>query len=147
MIDSGVLPIEREVSFEMRINNWMFSVQILLYVVLLCLLPAYELSGKERVLKVTATAYNSVPRQTQGNPKKTAWGKKLAPEMKAIAVSNDLIEMGLRHGVKVRIEGLSGTYMVMDKLPKRWHRRIDIYMGKNIKSAKKWGKRKVTIRW
>ena len=131
----------------LRINNWMFSAQILLYVVLLCLLPIYELSGKERVLKVTATAYNSVSGQTRGNPKKTAWGKKLAPGMKAIAVSHDLIKMGLRHGVKVRIEGLSGTYMVMDKLPKRWRRRIDIYMGKNIKSAKKWGKRKVTIRW
>ena len=125
----------------------MFSVQILLYVVLLCLLPTYGLNGKERVIKVTATAYNSVPGQTRGNPKKTAWGKKLVPGMKAIAVSHDLIKMGLRYGVKVRIKGLSGIYIVMDKLPKRWRRRIDIYMGKNIKSAKKWGKRKVTIRW
>ena len=131
----------------MRINNWMFSAQILLYVVLLCLLPIYGLSGKERVLKVTATAYNSVPGQTHGNPKKTAWNKKLVPGMKAIAVSHDLIRMGLSYNVKVRIEGLAGTYVVMDKLPKRWRRRIDIYMGENIKSAKKWGKRKVTIRW
>ena len=131
----------------MRTNIGKFSAQVLLYVVLLCLLPAHGLSGKERVLKVTATAYNSVPGQTRGNPKKTAWGRKLTPGMKAIAVSHDLIKMGLRHGAKVKIEGLSGTYTVMDKLPKRWNRRIDIYMGKNIKSARKWGKQKVTIRW
>jgi len=101
----------------------------------------------ERVLQVTATAYNSLPGQTQNDPSLTAWGKKLVPGMKAIAVSRDLIGMGLRHGVKVRIDGLSGTYTVMDKLHRRWKRRIDIYMGLDVKSARLWGKRKVTIRW
>lgn len=67
--------------------------------------------------------------------------------MKAIAVSRDLIPMGLTHGVKVKIEGLPGTYTVMDKLHKRWRRRIDIYMGNDVEAAKKWGKRQVTIRW
>ncbi len=104
-------------------------------------------SEGQRLLKVTATAYNSLPGQTQGNPTITAWGDKLVPGMKVIAVSRDLIPLGLKHGVKVKIDGLPGTYTVMDKLHQRWQHRIDIYMGKDIKAAKKWGKRKVTIRW
>lgn len=104
-------------------------------------------SRDEQVLTVTATAYNSLPGQTQNDPSLTAWGKKLVPGMKAIAVSRDLIDMGLTHGVTVRIDGLSGTYRVMDKLHKRWKKRIDIYMGLDVKSAKQWGKRAVTIRW
>ena len=104
-------------------------------------------SEGQRFLKVTATAYNSLPGQTQGNPTITAWGDKLVPGMKVIAVSRDLIPLGLKHGVKVKIDGLPGTYTVMDKLHQRWQHRIDIYMGKDIKAAKKWGKRKVTIRW
>ena len=118
-----------------------------LLVTLVLLLPAFGISGQERVLEVTATAYNSVPDQTQGNPKITAWGEKLKPGMKAIAVSRDLIPMGLTHGVRAKIDGLPGTYTVMDKLHKKWRRRIDIYMGEDIKAAEQWGKRKVTIRW
>ena len=34
-----------------------------------------------------------------------------------------------------------------DKMNKRWTRRIDIYMGTNVKAAEEWGKREVTIRW
>ena len=106
------------------------------------------LSGKDdQVLKVVATAYNSLPGQTLNDPALTAWGDKLVPGMKAIAVSRDLIALGLTHGVKVKIDGLSSTYTVMDKLHKRWKHRIDIYMGNDVKSAKQWGKRKVTIRW
>ncbi len=105
-------------------------------------------SGKnERVLKVTATAYNSLPDQTLNDPSLTAWGDKLVPGMKAIAVSRDLIALGLTHGVKVKIDGFSGTFTVMDKLHKRWKHKIDIYMGTDVKAAKQWGKREVTIRW
>ncbi len=116
-------------------------------VILLCLLPVHGFGQSERRLAVTATAYNSVPDQTRGNPNVTAWGEKLVPGMKAIAVSRDLIALGLKHGVKVRIDGLPGAYAVTDKLHRRWERRIDIYMGKDVKAAKAWGKRKVTIRW
>ncbi len=101
----------------------------------------------EHVLQVTATAYNSLPEQTQGDPTITAWGEKLRPGMKVISVSRDLIPMGLTHGVKVKIDGLPGTYIVMDKLHERWTLRIDIYMGNDVKAAKEWGKREVTIRW
>jgi 3D (Asp-Asp-Asp) domain-containing protein len=101
----------------------------------------------EQVLNVTATAYNSVPAQTENHPSLTAWGDTLVPGMKAIAVSRDLIAEGLTHGVKVKIDGLAGTYTVLDKLHKRWKLRIDIYMGKDLEAAKQWGRREVTIRW
>ena len=96
---------------------------------------------------VTATAYNSLPGQTQGDPNLTAWGDKLVPGMKAIAVSRDLPSMGLTRGVQVKINGLQGTYVIMDKLHARWKLRIDIYMGTDINAARQWGRREVTISW
>jgi len=98
-------------------------------------------------LEVTASAYNSVRSQTQGNPSIGAWGDHLKPGMKVIAVSRDLIRMGLKHNTRVKIKGLPGTYLVKDKMNKRWSRKIDIYMGRDIKAARQWGKRKVTISW
>ena len=101
----------------------------------------------EREMTVTATAYNSLPGQTEGDPAIAAWGDRLEPGMKAIAVSRDLLGEGLTHGVEVRIDGLPGTYRVLDKLHWRWERRIDVYMGVDVGAARSWGKRKVRIRW
>ena len=67
--------------------------------------------------------------------------------MKAIAVSRDLIALGLVHDTVVRIDGLSGDYRVLDKLAKRWTKRIDIYMGDDVEAARRFGKQTVTIRW
>jgi 3D (Asp-Asp-Asp) domain-containing protein len=114
---------------------------------MLFLLPGCDAGKKEHVLTVTATAYNSLPGQTQGDPTLTAWGIRLVPGMKAIAVSRDLVRLGLTKGVEVTIDGLPGTFVVMDKMNKRWTRRIDLYMGTNVKAAEEWGKREVTIRW
>ena len=100
-----------------------------------------------RELTVTATAYNSLPGQTQGDPTLAAWGDRLEPGMRAIAVSRDLIPMGLGHETRVRIEGLPGEYRVLDKLARRWTRRIDIYMGNDVEAARSWGKREVRISW
>jgi len=122
------------------------TVALTLAIVIIAI-PCFSHSEETRVLKVTATAYNSLPEQTQGNPRLTAWGETLKPGMQAIAVSRDLIRMGLTHGVKVKIEGFPGTYAVMDKLHKRWKLRIDIYMGQDVKAAKQFGKRNLTIRW
>jgi 3D (Asp-Asp-Asp) domain-containing protein len=98
--------------------------------------------------EVTATAYNSVNSQTKaGDPTLTAWGDTLKPGMKAIAVSRDLIDDGLTHGTEVTIDGLPGTYIVRDKMNKRWEDKIDIYMGLDVEAAKEWGKRTVTISW
>jgi 3D (Asp-Asp-Asp) domain-containing protein len=104
-------------------------------------------STGQRSLEVTATAYNSVARQTSGQPNLTAWGDRFEPGTQAIAVSRDLIELGLTHGVEVEIEGLPGKYVVRDKMAKRWSRRIDIYMGDDVQRALRWGWRKVTIHW
>jgi 3D (Asp-Asp-Asp) domain-containing protein len=67
--------------------------------------------------------------------------------MKAIAVSPDLLKKGLTRGTKVKIVGLSGKYRVLDKTHKRFKRRIDIYMGKDVRAARSWGKRRVRIQW
>ncbi len=101
----------------------------------------------ERVLEVAATAYNSLPGQTEGDPTLAAWGDRLEPGMRAIAVSHDLIGLGLGRGAKVRIDGLPGEYLVLDKMASRWRRKIDLYMGVDREAAIAWGIRKVRIRW
>ncbi len=101
----------------------------------------------ERSLDVTATAYNSVPEQTEGDPALGAWGDELRPGVKAVAVSPDLLELGLTRGTWIRVEGLPGEYQVMDKMPARWERKIDIYMGDDVDAALEWGRREVTIHW
>ncbi len=97
--------------------------------------------------EVIATAFNSVSNQTNKNPAIMAWGDTLKPGMKAIAVSRDLIGLGLVHNTDVSIDGLQGKYKVLDKMNKKWKMKIDIYMGTDIKAAKKWGKKRVKISW
>lgn len=96
-------------------------------------------------LDVEVSAYNSVSSQTVGNPNIGAWGDTLSYRQKSIAVSRDLIEMGLVHNSKVMIEGLPGVYLVKDKMAARWKKRVDIYMGDKVEKAKKWGVKKLSI--
>ena len=77
-------------------------------------------------LKVVATAYNSVPDQTSDHPFLGAWGDKLVPGSKVIAVSRDLLKLGLHHNSVVHISGLEGTYKVRDKMAARWTKTIVI---------------------
>ena len=99
------------------------------------------------VMRVTASAYTSCRRETDTTPYLAAWNNRLKPSVKSIAVSRDLLKLGLTNGTKVKIAGLKGHYVVLDKMNKRWKKKIDIYMGCNLKKAKRWGKRKVTIIW
>lgn len=94
---------------------------------------------------VTASAYNSLESQGVGNVNITAFGDTLVPGMKSIAVSHDLIEKGLTHNTKVKIQGLEGIYIVNDKMHSRWKNKIDIYMGIDRKKAMEWGRKKVEI--
>ncbi|GAA4323204.1 3D domain-containing protein [Pontixanthobacter gangjinensis] len=94
---------------------------------------------------VTATAYNSVVYQTQNNPRITAWGDTLKPGMKAVAVSRDLLRMGLDHNSRIRIEGFDSVFLIKDKMHYRWRNRIDIYMGEDIEKAKNFGRKKLNI--
>ena len=96
-------------------------------------------------LAVKASAYNSTPAQTQGDPNEGAWGDEITPGMKVIAVSPDLLEAGLGRGTKVRIEGLDGTWTVLDRTASRHRNRIDIYMGTDVDAALEWGIKEVTI--
>ena len=96
---------------------------------------------------MTATAYNSLHGQTDGDPSLGAWGDRLRPGMRAIAVSGDLLALGLTRGTPVRIDGLPGEYTVLDKMGRRWRKRIDIYMGVDARAAQRWGSRQVRIHW
>lgn len=96
-------------------------------------------------ITVTASAYNSLKSQGEGNPLVTAWGDTLNPEVQSIAVSRDLIRRGLTHNTPVKIEGFDGIFIVNDKMHPRWRNKIDIYMGEDRKKALKWGRRKVEI--
>lgn len=99
-----------------------------------------------RAIDVTASAYNSVAWQTTSeNPNIAAWGDTLVPGMKCIAVSRDLLRMGLRHNTMVKIDTFPDTFYVKDKMNRRWKNRIDIYMGLDIKKAREWGKRKLMV--
>ncbi|MFH4965425.1 hypothetical protein V8G69_10510 [Gaetbulibacter sp. M235] len=107
----------------------------------------FEKNYDWHTIKVTATAYNSLKNQTDSNPHITAYGDSLKPGMKYIAVSNDLIKKGLKHDTPVKIRGLEGIYYVKDKMHGRWKNRIDIYMGVDVKAAKTWGRKKVSIHY
>ncbi|WP_313819521.1 hypothetical protein [uncultured Allomuricauda sp.] len=101
----------------------------------------YQWYGHE----VVVSAYNSVSWQTQGDPNIAAWGDTLKPGMKSIAVSRDLLRMGLTHNTMVKIDTFPDTFYVKDKMNKRWKNRIDLYMGVDIKKAREWGRKKMLI--
>jgi 3D (Asp-Asp-Asp) domain-containing protein len=97
-------------------------------------------------LDVDVTAYNATVAQTDATPSIAAWGDRLRPGMRAIAVSRDLLSLGLDRGTRVEIDGLPGEYVVLDKTHRRWTRRVDLFMGKDVRKALNWGKRKMRIR-
>ena len=99
------------------------------------------------LIKVTATAYTSSTIETDATPYLAAWRNTLNPTVPSIAVSRDLLDIGLTNGMKVRIKGLKGEFLVLDKMNKRWKNKIDIYMGNDRQKALNWGKRKVEVYW
>lgn len=101
----------------------------------------------ERVLRVIATAYNSTHAQTDAHPNLGGWGDRIEPGMKVLAVSPDLVAAGLSRGTRVRIDGVKGEWIVLDRTPSRLRNHIDLYMGEDVAAARRWGRRRVTIRW
>lgn len=98
-------------------------------------------------LEVSVTAYNSTPGQTSGDPFEAAWGDRLEPGMQCVAVSRDLIPMGLDHRAKVYLKGIGGPYLVLDKMNRRFTKKIDIYYGLDIKGARTFGEQKAIAYW
>ncbi|WP_296705972.1 hypothetical protein [Algoriphagus sp.] len=118
----------------------LFAIAVLLFGLTFC-------RPKERSMVVKASAYNSLEAQTDNAPNISAWGDTLKPGMKVIAISRDLLDSGLIYQKEVRIDGFEGTYVVLDKMKQRYTKRIDIYMGEDLKKAKEWGVQEVTIHW
>ena len=118
---------------------------------LLTLLSSYTIAESDYLytdfIKVTATAYTSSTKETDATPYLAAWRNKLNPKVPSIAVSRDLLDIGLTNGMKVHIKGFKGEFLVLDKMNKRWKNRIDIYMGDNRKKALNFGKRKLEVYW
>lgn len=120
-----------------------FSRILLLFLAIVCSSCARD----EMTMEVVGTAYNALPGQTQGDPEIGAWGDKLDMNIPSIAVSRDLIEIGLVHNAKVRIDGFPEYYLVRDKLNKRFTKQIDIFMGLDRDAAIEFGKKTVRIYW
>ena len=106
-------------------------------------------ASPDRSMDVWATAYTSHADQTDADPLVGAWGHRLdkVQDTRVIAVSPDLLKLGLKRGQRVRIKGLKGEFVILDKMSSRWTRRIDLYMGMDRKAAKRWGKRRVKMLW
>ena len=109
-------------------------------------IPPPEPQAAQHEMQVTATAFNSLSEQTDGDPSVTASGDRLRPGVRAIAVSRDLERMGLTPGTRVEIDGY-GEWVVLDRMAPRWERKIDLYMGDDEAAALRFGKRTVRIRW
>ncbi|MEM9141684.1 MAG: hypothetical protein AAGA86_01770 [Bacteroidota bacterium] len=109
--------------------------------------PTAPVSHQWVGMEVTATAYNSLPYQTTGKADIAAWGDTLIPGEKTIAVSRDLLQLGLNRNTMVRIEGFADTFYVKDKMHSKWQRRIDIYMGEDAQKAKNWGRKKLCVEY
>lgn len=97
-------------------------------------------------LTVTATAYLARSAKRK-RPTRGAWGDALDPDARVVAVSADLVELGLTRGARLRIEGLEGEFVVMDRMHARVKKTIDIFFGHDQKAARHWGRRSLTISW
>jgi 3D (Asp-Asp-Asp) domain-containing protein len=106
--------------------------------------PAPPTSARE--LLVTAHAYTSRVEETDSQPTLAASGGRLRPGMRAIAVSPDLLAMGIEYGTRVELEGL-GEWIVLDRMGDAHRRAVDLYMGEDRDAALAFGKRRVKLRW
>ena len=103
-------------------------------------------------LLVTVTIYHADPKQTDSTPFITASNKNIdslnPAKHRWIAVSRDLEPLGFTFGACVYIEGISeeldGEWEVQDRMNKRWKKRIDLLVNKNMKYGK-WNNIKLTL--
>jgi 3D (Asp-Asp-Asp) domain-containing protein len=96
---------------------------------------------------VSVSAYNNVESQTDATPNICAWGDKIRPGI--VAVSRDLLKgkYNFNRNKKIYFPELDRHYTVLDKMNKRYSKTMDIFMGKNIQKARKFGRKKMKIYW
>ena len=92
---------------------------------------------------VVATIYHAEPSQTDSTPFITASNKVINKENpqghRWIAVSRDLEKLGFTFGTKVCVENagdMDGEWTVQDRMNKRWTKRIDFLVNKEMKYGK-----------
>ncbi|HLV53189.1 MAG TPA: hypothetical protein VKY29_04160 [Cryomorphaceae bacterium] len=100
-----------------------------------------------KCMDVKVSAYNSLPYQTRpGTPGNiTAWGDTLNTDVPSVAVSRDLIDSGFVYGSRVLIEGFTDTFVVNDKMNRRYKTTIDVFMGKDVDRALEFGRKRLNI--
>ena len=100
---------------------------------------------------VVATIYHAEPSQTDSTPFITASNKVINKDNpqghKWIAVSRDLEKLGFVFGTKVCVENageMNGEWTVQDRMNKRWTKRIDFLVNKEMKYGK-WENVKISV--
>lgn len=95
------------------------------------------------ITTVVATIYHADPAQTNADYLTTASLKKIDESNPAghkwIAVSRDLEKLGFTMGTKVCIENageMDGEWTIEDRMNKRWTKRIDFLVNKDMKYGK-----------
>lgn len=101
-------------------------------------LPAADLRGPAYTVKVTATAYNSLPGQTDSTPFITASGT----HTRWGVVAANFLPIG----TKIRIPDLYGDqiFVVEDRMNPRYYKRVDVWM-EHYSDAKQFGVRNINI--
>ena len=67
--------------------------------------------------------------------------------MRVLAVSPDLFDAGLKFGTRVRVEGMDGEWVVLDRMPSDRRRSIDLYFDQDEEAALRFGRKQVRIDW
>lgn len=100
--------------------------------------PKADLRGPSYTMTVTATAYNSLPEQTDSTPFITASGTHVRPGVLAANF--------LPIGTRVKIPEYFGDqiFIVEDRMNPRYYKRLDIWM-ESVVDAREFGVRNVTI--
>jgi len=96
-------------------------------------------------IEVDITAYINDPRFTDDTPDICAWGDNVRKGI--VAVSRDLIEIGLERNKKILIVMENGNIYektILDKMNKRFEKRIDFFFY-SLDKARNFGKKKGVI--
>lgn len=101
-------------------------------------LPVSDPRGPSYTIRVTATAYNSLPGQTDSTPFITAAGT----HTRWGVVAANFLPMG----TKIRIPDVYGDqiFVVEDRMNPRYYKRLDVWM-ENYSDAKQFGVRQINI--